>query len=167
MRRSLVLGLVFFPVLLSAQQAARTVSPGMNKEQVIAALGSPVTTRAANEFTYVFYKNTCGKACGMNDLVVLRSDSVVDAIFRSPDRHYTGTSSSPAPVPPRVAARKKSRDAGEPMAMPAKVRTKPAANTPPVPRMKPGPPNDTRPSIPSNEPLVRAAPPKKPAPKSP
>ena len=40
-------------------------------------------------------RNGCEKKCGMNDLVVLDSGKVVDAVFRSSDRKYTGTSSSP------------------------------------------------------------------------
>lgn len=159
MRRPFVLALMSFPALSAAQQAVHTVNPGMNKAQVIAALGTPVTVRTASDYTYIFYKNSCGKQCGMNDLVVLRSDSVVDAIFRAPERHYTGTSSSPKAIPPRVAAHKKPAAAGEPVTMPAKPAAKP--------RMKPGPPNDTKPSIPLNEPKVRPAPPTKPAPKSP
>ena len=50
--------------------------------------------------------NACGRSCGMNDLVILRRDSVVDAIFRSPNRHYTGQSSSPQEARPQVSARK-------------------------------------------------------------
>ena len=137
MRRPLVLALHLFPALLvahrAAAQAAHTVSPGMSKAQVLSALGAPVTVRSVSDYTYIFYKNACGKQCGMNDLIVLHADSVVDAIFRSPDRHYTGISSSPAQIPAKVAR-----------------------------RMKPGPANDTRPSIPLNPPAVRPAPPTKP-----
>ena len=69
----------------------------MTRAQVVAALGAPHLERTVAEFRYLFYQNACGKACGMNDLVILSSDQVVDAIFRSPSRHYTGKSSSPAP----------------------------------------------------------------------
>ena len=196
MRRPLVLALILFPALLHAQQGAQTVSPGMSKAQVVSALGAPVTERTASEYTYVFYKNSCGKQCGMNDLVVLRSDSVVDAIFRSPQRHYTGTSSSPAQIPPKVAAHAKPAHGGKPMAVPARtdkaagepvkkpaapatkaaepVRTAPAATNraaAPKPPLKPTAANDTRPSIPAKEPAVQPAPvaktTPKPAPKSP
>ena len=166
MRHTLVLALIMYPAALPAQQPAsqapHTVSPGMSKTQVLAALGPAVTVRTASDYTYIFYKNSCGKQCGMNDLVVLRSDSVVDAIFRSPDRHYTGTSSSPAPIPPRVAAHKKPAAAGEPLAVPVKKET-----VAPRPPMRPAPANDTKPSIPVKEPAVRPAPQPKPAPKSP
>ena len=159
MRRLILLGLLYgTPVL--AQSAARTVSPGMSKTQVIAALGQPATSRSVGEDTYLFYLNACGKRCGMNDLVVLHADSVSDAIFRSPDRHYTGKSSSPSSIPPRVAARQK---APSPEHMKMRTDSSRAAPT----RMKPAPANDVRPSIPVNRPVIRPAPDTKPPTKSP
>jgi hypothetical protein len=41
----------------------------------------------------------------MDDVVILQKDSVVDAMFRSADRTYTGKSSSPRAIPAEVAAR--------------------------------------------------------------
>ena len=159
MRRLILLGMLYgTPVL--AQAAARTVSPGMNKAQVIAALGQPATARTVGEDTYLFYLNACGKRCGMNDLVVLHADSVSDAIFRSPDRHYTGKSSSPSAIPPRVAARQNAPSA-EPM------KTRPDKSPEAPTRMKPAPANDIRPSMPVNRPVIRPAPDTKPATKSP
>jgi len=145
MRGSLVVALMLAAAPLCAQQAARTISPGMTKAQVTAALGQPATLRTVSEFTYMFYQNACGRRCGMNDLVILHGDSVVDAIFRSPSRRYTGTSSSPAAIPPNVAAKQKPSAAGQPM------------------QMKPGPANDTRPSIPVEKPKMQPAPTPKPA----
>jgi outer membrane protein assembly factor BamE (lipoprotein component of BamABCDE complex) len=131
-------------VSLRAQGGAKTVAPGMSRAQVVAALGEPATARSVAEFTYLFYLNSCGKRCGMNDLVILRGDSVVDAIFRSPTRHYSGTSSSPAPI--------SSKDAANATA------SKPAASTAPATRMKPpAQANDARPSIPTNPPTMRPA----------
>ena len=75
----------------------------------------------------------------MNDLVVLARDSVVDAIFRSPDRHYTGTSSSPESVSAKKAA--KSTPSSAP------VRMKPPAK-----------PNDASPSIPVHKPVMKPTP---------
>ena len=159
MRRLILLGMLYgTPVL--AQAAAHTVSPGMTKAQVIGALGQPATARAVGEDTYLFYLNACGKRCGMNDLVVLHADSVSDAIFRSPDRHYTGKSSSPSAIPPRVAARQKA-----PSTEPMKTRPDSTRGTPT--RMKPAPANDIRPSMPVNRPVIRPAPDTKPATKSP
>lgn len=185
MRHSLVLALTLLSAPAFAQQAANTVSPGMTKTQVIAALGTPITSRTSDSMTYVFYRNTCGKTCGMNDLVVLKKDSVIDAIFRSPERHYTGTSSSPAPIPPAVASRKRADGTLAPEkpvkrkvlvvpAAPATVKKAaapaPAKAVPPPARttpMKPGAANDIRPSIPTNPPALKPAPVTKPAPKTP
>ena len=173
MRRSLVFALVLLPASVCAQQGVKTVAPGMTKSQVTNVLGEPATMRTANDYTYMFYLNSCGKRCGMNDLVVLHGDSVVDAIFRSPSRRYSGVSSSPTPIPPNVAARMKPSAAGEPMAMPAEAPAKPTVLTPkpsttakPT-QMKPGPANDTRPSIPLNPPAVKPAATTKPASKTP
>ncbi len=160
MRHSLVLAIVFCASPLLAQSASHTVSPGMRKTQVIAALGEPGIARTVGEDTYLFYTNSCGRQCGMNDLVVLHRDSVVDAIFRSPTRHYTGRSSSPTAVSAKAAAHTRPDAAGEPM------KTKPDSVRRPT-RMRPGPPNDTRPSIPVNPPLVKPAPTTKPASRTP
>jgi len=90
----------------------------------------------------------------MNDLVILRNDSVVDAIFRSPARHYTGKSSSPAPVSAKDAADR----------APSSGASKSSGTV----RMKPpSEPNDARPSIPKNPPTVGPASTSKPAPKTP
>ena len=57
----------------------------------------------------------------MNDLVILRNDAVVDAIFRSPSRRYSGQSSSPAPISAKEAAER------APSAGAAKSRPDPSA----------------------------------------
>ena len=88
----------------SAQRTA-TIDPGMTREQVVAKLGQPLSTRSYDGHTYMLYKNGCEKKCGMNDLVVLDSGKVVDAVFRSPARHYSGTSSSPKMIPAAEARR--------------------------------------------------------------
>jgi hypothetical protein len=77
----------------------------MTRAQVVARLGEPLSSRSFENFTYLLYKNGCEKKCGMNDLVVLDSGKVVDAIFRSPARKYTGTSSSPRMIPQAEAKR--------------------------------------------------------------
>jgi hypothetical protein len=124
MRRLAMIALFAFPLALQAQ--ASTVSPGMSRAQVVAALGEPATARVASEYTYLLYPNDCGRACGMSDLVVLRRDSVVDAIFRSPVRHYTGTSSSPT-AEVREAARSGSRRRGLTTGAVARQNADPAA----------------------------------------
>ena len=103
MTRTLAAVLLLLAAPLVAQPAAHTISPGMTKAQVIASLGEPLASRQMNEFTYVCYRNECTRASGMNDFVVLRSDSVVDAVVRSATRHYTGKSSSPSPISARAA----------------------------------------------------------------
>ena len=153
MRLIVFLSLLLPGAILSAQ-SARTISPGMSRAKVVAALGAPSTERAVAEFRYLFYRNSCGKACGMNDLVVLRNDAVVDAIFRSPSRRYTGTSSSPAPISAKDAADR----------APSSGATKSSGTI----RMKPpAEANDVRPSIPRNTPPLAPAPTTKPATKTP
>ncbi len=71
------------------------IDSGMTRAQVVAKLGEPMSARSYDGHTYLLYKNGCERSCGMSDLVVLDSDKVVDAIFRSSGRHYSGTSSSP------------------------------------------------------------------------
>ena len=76
-------------------QTSATIDPGMTREQVVAKIGEPLSSRSYQGFTYLLYKNGCEKKCGMNDLVVLDSGKVVDAVFRARTRTYSGTSSSP------------------------------------------------------------------------
>ena len=153
MRLLIVLSLLLPAAVLSAQGRG-TISPGMSRAKVVAALGRPTTERTVSDFRYLFYQNACGRACGMNDLVILRNDGVVDAIFRSPSRHYTGTSSSPAPVSARDAAdRAPSPGAAK---SPGTIRMKPPAEA-----------NDVRPSIPKNPPTLSPAPTSQPATKTP
>src|SRR3569833_2498756 len=96
----LILALSFVALTAQAQSGAGTIDPGMTRAQVIERLGKPATVRTYQGSTYLMYSNKCGKKCGMQDLVILEHDSVVDAVLRSPDRHYTGTSSSPEATAP-------------------------------------------------------------------
>jgi hypothetical protein len=155
MRQLIAIALLSAPAALLAQESERTVSPGMSRAQVESALGAPATMRTVSEFTYLFYVNACGRSCGMNDLVILRRDSVVDAIFRSPSRHYTGQSSSPQEARPEVSGRR-AAPAPKPLTVrkdAASSTTKPATGT-----MKPpAEAHDVRPSIPVNPPTVKPA----------
>ena len=139
MRHLIAFALLCSPAACLSQQGDKTVSPGMTEAQVVTALGKPATRRTAGNHTYMFYANSCGRSCGMNDLVILTADSVTDAIFRSPVRHYTGASSSPAPVPPNAAAKQPTTSAPRRMTPPQK-------------------PTDTHPSIPVNPPTMKPAP---------
>ena len=155
MRLLLTLSLLLGSTTALSAQSAGTISPGMSRARVVAALGAPSTERTVADFRYLFYQNSCGKACGMNDLVILRNDSVVDAIFRSPSRHYSGSSSSPAPISAKDAA-DRAPSAGAAKSSGGTIRMKPPAQA-----------NDARPSIPKNPPTVGPAPTSQPATKTP
>lgn len=106
----------------TAPGAAGTIDPGMSRAQVIERLGKPATIRTYQGSTYLLYPNKCGKKCGMQDLVILDHDVVVDAVFRSPDRHYTGTSSSPVSTLPNSRSQK-----NQTLAMPGAPAAQPTA----------------------------------------
>ena len=89
----------------SARASAQSIDPGMSRDEVVAQLGRPVGERTTGPRTYLFYRNGCEQRCGMHDLVVLESGGVVDAIFRKAGRRYTGESSSPVAVAPRLTGR--------------------------------------------------------------
>lgn len=105
LRPSLALALLCAIAAPSAAQAPRSIDPGMSETKVVERLGQPDATRSAGDFKYLFYRNGCIRQCGMDDVVILQKDSVVDAMFRSADRSYTGKSSSPRAIPADVAAR--------------------------------------------------------------
>jgi len=107
-------------VPLQAQDTEQTIDPGMTRDQVVEHLGKPLNERKTGNAWFMFYRNGCERSCGMNDLVILEDGKVVDAIFRSPSRHYTAASSSPTGVRPEptpgdgggVSAVDRVRDAG-------------------------------------------------------
>jgi hypothetical protein len=113
-----ITGVAFVGLASTAARAqVATIDPGMTQAQVVARLGQPLSSRSFQSFTYLFYRNGCEKKCGMHDLVTLDSGKVIDAVFRSPSRHYSGTSSSPRAIP-AAEARKGNPDA--PLSVPAK-----------------------------------------------
>lgn len=87
---------------LNAQPEIR---PGMSKAQVVARLGPPNMQKSSGSSTFLYYKNGKEKTVGMADLVMLDSDKVVDAVFRSNARTYGGKSSSPSAITADVARR--------------------------------------------------------------
>ena len=105
LRPSLALALLCAIAAPSAAQAPKSIDPGMSEAKVVERLGEPDATRSAGDFKYLFYRNGCIRQCGMDDVVILQKDSVVDAMFRSADRSYSGKSSSPRAIPAEVAAR--------------------------------------------------------------
>ena len=100
--RRLFLLLLVGSLPLSAQVV---IDPGMPKAQVVARLGAPAVERTTGDATFLFFKNDCHRICGMNDIVVLDKGVVVDAVFRSAKRRYSGTSSSPRMIPAAEAIR--------------------------------------------------------------
>lgn len=137
MRRVIVLSTALLIALAAAGvqgAAAQSIDPGMTKSQVIERLGAPAAERTSGAYTYLFYQNGREYAVGMSDLVILQNNAVVDAIFRSAAREYTGRSSSPEGVMPA-----NSGASGERLAMPASNTSQPA----PIPASPP-PPDTTR-----------------------
>jgi len=112
--------IVAFVAALTVQsQGLVTIDPGMTREQVVAKLGEPLSARTYDGHTYLLYRNGCEKKCGMNDLVVLDSGKVVDAVFRSHARKYSGESSSP-----RMISAVEARKGAPASAAPLKTSTK-------------------------------------------
>ncbi len=72
-----------------------TISPGMDKDQVVGVWGPPAAERTVGDWTYLYYRNGCEASCGTFDVVFLQAGRVVDAIVRAPGHTYDGTSSSP------------------------------------------------------------------------
>jgi hypothetical protein len=117
-----ILALSFAAATAHAQSGAGTIDPGMSRAQVIERLGKPATVRTYQGSTYLMYSNKCGRKCGMQDIVILDHDVVVDAVFRSPDRHYTGTSSSPEATLPNARTKR-----NQTLAMPSAPAAQPDA----------------------------------------
>ncbi len=114
--------------------AQSSIDPGMTKDQVISKLGKPASEHSSGTSTYLYYANGEEKKVGMSDMVVLEDGKVVDAVFRSSSRKYSGKSSSPAPIPTDVAIAKGNggkmpEKHAAPLKMPKKAAP-PAAKTP-------------------------------------
>lgn len=102
-RLILMLGTLGVVAALPAHAQTASIDPGMTRVQVIERLGTPAGERQSGTYTYLFYRNGCEIRCGMQDLVILQSDAVVDAIFRSTRRTFNGASSSPMGVTPEAS----------------------------------------------------------------
>jgi outer membrane protein assembly factor BamE (lipoprotein component of BamABCDE complex) len=79
----------------AAQVPDNAVRPGMTEAEVRSRWGEPLATRTANDWTYLFYRNSRERRVGFEDVVFLQHGQVMDAIVRSPDHVYAGVSSSP------------------------------------------------------------------------
>jgi len=95
-RLALLLSLAVLPATLAAQDAVKTIKPGMTADEVSANWGKPLKTVTRGDFSYLYYANDCLKTCGMHDIVILEKGQVVDAIARASYHKYEGMSSSPA-----------------------------------------------------------------------
>jgi outer membrane protein assembly factor BamE (lipoprotein component of BamABCDE complex) len=104
--RKLTLAAILLVAIAGSVAAQASIDPGMTKEQVIARLGKPASEHSKGTTTYLYYKNGQEKKMGMSDMVAIENDKVVDAVFRSSQRKYTGKSSSPAPVSAAAAIAK-------------------------------------------------------------
>jgi hypothetical protein len=94
------------PAAVQAAAQPASIDSGMSRAQVVERLGKPAASSARGPFTYLFYGNgDAEKEAGTSDIVILENDKVIDAIFRSPLRSYTGTSSSPRALTPAEAAK--------------------------------------------------------------
>jgi len=102
LRARLALALLCAVAAPVAAQAQKSIDPGMSQAKVVERLGEPDASRVSGDFKYLFYHNSCIRTCGMDDVVILQKDSVVDAMFRSADRSYTGKSSSPRAIRRRL-----------------------------------------------------------------
>jgi outer membrane protein assembly factor BamE (lipoprotein component of BamABCDE complex) len=105
MRNFARLALLVVAVAGSASAQA-SIDPGMTRDQVVAKLGKPTSEHSSGSATFLYYQNGQEKKMGMSDMVALDSGKVVDAVFRSSARRYTGKSSSPAPVSAEAAIAK-------------------------------------------------------------
>ena len=94
------------PAPVQATVQSGTIDPGMSRAQVVERLGKPAASSARGQFTYLFYNNgEIEKQVGTSDIVILENDKVIDAIFRTSVRTYSGTSSSPRALTPEEAAK--------------------------------------------------------------
>ena len=124
--RAAILAISFLSAsTLGAQKAVATVDPGMSRDEVVKTLGEPLSSKSYDGHTYMLYRNGCEKKCGMNDLVVLDSGKVVDAVFRSSNRKYSGESSSPKMI--SAADAKHGASNGKPLAVPSSPPKKPSS----------------------------------------
>jgi hypothetical protein len=116
----------------SSANAQASIDPGMTKDQVIAKLGKPASEHSSGTKTFLYYANGQEKTVGMSDMVAIEDGKVVDAVFRSSNRKYTGTSSSPKPISAEAAIVK---GGGKPSTKPMKLPPTPAKAVPPAKKL--------------------------------
>lgn len=85
-------------------QDVKTIKPGMTEAEVREQWGEPLTVRKAGVMSYLYYRSSCLKTCGTNDVVFLENGQVIDAVVRDKSRKYDGIASSPADRKPEPTA---------------------------------------------------------------
>lgn len=110
MRRLAALVTVLFALTARAQAV---IDSGMSRTQVVERFGKPLAERTAGTQTYLFYRNGAERRAGMQDVVILDGDKVVDALLRGTTHRYSGRSSSPVEI---SAATARARGRGQPPA---------------------------------------------------
>lgn len=124
--RRIALVVALLVAVASSASAQASIDPGMTKDQVIARLGKPASEHSSGTKTYLYYTNGQEKTVGMSDMVAIEDGKVVDAVFRSNSRKYSGTSSSPKPVSAEAAIVKGGgKPSSKPMKMPAAAKKAP------------------------------------------
>jgi hypothetical protein len=118
MRKFTLVALLAAAFAGQAHAQAASIDPGMTKDQVIARLGKPSSEHSSGSSTYLYYPNGQEKKVGMSDMVALQDGKVVDAVFRSSSRKYSGKSSSPAAISTEDAVAKGNGGKAPPMRMP-------------------------------------------------
>lgn len=126
MRRIALVASLLVAVARSASAQA-SIDPGMTRDQVVAKLGKPASEHTSGTKTYLYYTNGQEKTVGMSDMVAIEDGKVVDAVFRSSSRRYTGTSSSPKPISAEAAIVK---GGGKPSPKPMKLPPAPTKAAP-------------------------------------
>lgn len=104
--RSITVVALLLVAIAGSASAQASIDPGMTHDQVIAKLGKPASEHSSGSSTFLYYANGQERKMGMSDMVAIEDGKVVDAVFRSSARRYTGKSSSPAPVSAEAAIAK-------------------------------------------------------------
>jgi hypothetical protein len=126
MRRIISRVALLIIAVAGSASAQASIDPGMSHDQVLAKLGKPSSEHSSGTKTYLYYPNGQEKKMGMSDMVALEDGKVVDAVFRSSSRRYSGKSSSPAPVSEEAAIIKGGgTPSSKPMRIPAKRLSEP------------------------------------------
>lgn len=96
MRRSILLAALGILGAVTAAPAQPLIQAGMTVDQVRAQFGAPAATRAAGEWTYLYYHNGCPNRCGSDDVVFMRDGRVVAAVLRTGRRRFAGPGAATA-----------------------------------------------------------------------